>query len=135
MASYPKVNEQDHCAKHSGNHVGNFVLASNFIHTILTFVDKIAASCINCHIFIHDTLAFESSLDFVPELLLAAHDDVFILCPGTLGVSVTPEVRMKTDIFGSAFEIVWVCARLTLGARLLARCLAIMRVLKFFSLH
>ena len=133
MASYPKVNEQDHRAKHSGDYVGNFVLASNFIHTILTFVDKIAASCINCHIFIHDTLAFESGLDFVPELLLAAHDDVFILCPGTLGVSVTPEVRMETDIFGCAGKISWVCAGLTLGARLLARCLAIMRVFIFPS--
>ena len=131
MASYPKVDKQDHRAKDRGDYVGNFVLASHFVHTILTFVDKIAASCINCHIYIHDTLAFESSLDFVPELLLVAHDNVFVLCPGTLRMSVTPEVRMETDIFGCAGKISWVCAGLTLGARFLARCLAIMRVFIF----
>ena len=72
MASYPKVDKQDHRAKDSSDYVGNFVLTSHFIHTILTFVDKIAASCINCHIVIQDTLAFESGLDFFNELLLAA---------------------------------------------------------------
>ena len=133
MASYPEVNYQHHRTEDSSDNVGDFVLTPNLVHTILTFIHKIAASGVDGHVFIHDTLAFEGGLDFVPEFLLAAHDDVFILCPWTLGVSVTLEVRMKTDIFGCALEIVWVCAGLALRARLLAGCLAIVRVFILFS--
>ena len=129
MASYPEVNDKNHRTEDRSDDVGDIVLTSHFVHTILTFGDKIAASGVDCHVFIQDTFAFVTGFELVPEFLLTANVDFFILCPWTLRVSVTLEVRMETDIFGCALEIVWVCAGLTLRARLLTGCLAIVRVL------
>ena len=80
------------------------ILSSQFISS--SFSHKVAAPGEDSHVRVHDALALVHGFNLVPELLFVTHVNVLILRPRTLRMTVTLEVRMNTDVVGSAAEVI-----------------------------